>query len=74
MKIKEYPPILSATPRNTAPKIAYKVQYSIEKCRTKSTIFSRELSKNTYEELKRYDKDHISCHKLTGWTHDKRPI
>ena len=23
---------------------------------------------------KRYDKDHISCHKLIGWTHDQWPI
>ena len=29
----------------------------------RNTIFSRDLSKKTEEELKSYDKDHISCHK-----------
>ena len=33
-------------------------------------IFSRDLSKKTEEELKRYDKDHISSRKLIGWTDD----
>ena len=54
------------------PKITDRVQYSIEKY--KSTIFSRDLSKKIEEDLKRYDKDHISCHEMMGWTHDQWPI
>ena len=51
------------------PKITDRVQYSIEKY--KSTIFSRDLSKKIEEDLKRYDKDHISCHendRMDSWS------
>ena len=37
-------------------------------------IFSRDVSKKISEELKRYNKDHVSCHEMIGWTHDQWPI
>ena len=40
------------------------MQYSTEKY--KSTIFNRDLSKKKKEELKPYDNEHISCHKMIG--------
>ena len=45
---------------------------SAKTTKKENTIFSRDLSKKKKaEELKLYDKDHISCRKLIGWTDDQ---